>query len=183
MQKDKGMIHKLLALIFLFWGIICWGILGIIMKVGYTNRFLEDCMAQANLAALVVDPYHYGSTGELVFENVDQVKLLFEAALNEGLGSEEKRKNLGLKQIELIEFRVFEVTAQEIREVIFDRKGSCKIVYHTKEAEMKAPDGTTIENSAVYAQIAVSAEFLFGIEVTATKEHCADIVSEGMKRE
>ena len=35
-----------------------------------------------------------------------------------------------------------------------------------------------IQNSSVYAKIAVPIEFLFGVEITAIKEHCVDIVSE-----
>ena len=47
-----------------------------------------------------------------------------------------------------------------------------------KETEVVAPDGTMIQNSSVYAKIAVPIEFLFGVEITAIKEHCVDIVSE-----
>ncbi len=183
MQKDKGTIHKLFALILLLWGVVCGGVLWSIIKTGYTNRHLEDCLMQANLAALVVDPYHYGSTGELVFADADEIKGIFEDALNEGLGSAETKKSLGIKGVDLIEFRIYEVTSDEIREIIFDRYDNCSMVRHVKDVQVEAPDGTSIENSAVYACIAVPTEFLFGVEVTAIKEHCVDIVGEGLKHE
>ena len=85
MQKDKGLIHNLFALILLLWSVVCWIVLWSVIKAGYTNRHLEDCLMQANLAALIVDPYHYGSTGELVFEDADEIKGIFEEALKEGL--------------------------------------------------------------------------------------------------
>ena len=183
-QKDKGMIHKLLALILLLWAVICWGLLLSVMKAGYTGRYLEDCLTQANLAALIVDPYYYGSTGELVFENTDKVKDIFEEALNEGLGSEASRERLGIVgEVELTDFRIYEVTSQGTREFIFDRNDNCSTVLHTVGTDVKAPDGTRILNSAIYARIAVPAEFLFGVEVTAIKEHCVDIVSEEMENE
>ena len=178
MQKDKGTIHKLFALILLLWGIVCWGVLWTIMKAGYTNRHIEDCLTQANLAALIVDPYHYGATGELVFENADKIKDIFEEVLYEGLGNTETKKNLGIKDAELLDFRIYEVTSKEISEIIFDRYDNCNIVRHAKGGEVRAPDGTSIESSAIYARIAVPTEFLFGVEVTAIKEHCVDIVSE-----
>lgn len=183
MQKDRGTIHKLFALILLLWGVVCFGVLGSVLKVGYTNRHLEDCLTQANLAALMVDPYHYGSTGELVFENAYDIKNIFEEALYEGMGSIETKKRLGIKDAELIDFRIYEVTSNEIREIVFDHNDNCSMVRHGKGAVVKAPDGTCIENSAIYAKIAVPAEFLFGVEVTAIKEHCVDIVSEEMENE
>lgn len=178
-QKDEGVIYKLLALLLLFWAIICWGILLTVMKAGYMGRCLEDCLTQANLAALVVDPYHYGSTGELVFENVNTVKDIFEEALYKGLGSEENQKKLGITgKAEVEDFRIYEVTAQGISEFIFDRNDNFSTRLYSGNEVVQAPDGTRIEHSAVYAKIAVPAQFLFGVEVTARKEHCADIVSE-----
>ena len=183
-QKDKGVIHKLLALILLLWAVICWGILLAIMKAGYTNRFLEDCLTQANLSALIVDPYHYGSTGELIFENLDEVKLIFQDTLNRGLGNQAARQRLGLTgEVELVDFRIYEVTSQGTSEFIYDHSDHCSTVLYDINQEVEAPDGTQIHNSAIYAKIAVPTEILFGVEVTAIKEHCVDIVSEEMKNE
>lgn len=178
-QKDEGVIHKLFALILLLWAVVCWGVLLSVMRAGYTNRYLEDCLVQANLAAILVDPYHYGSTGELVFENVDEVKALFEATLNQGLGSSETRQKLGISgDVELIDFRIYEVTTQGTSEFVYDRDGNRGMVRYAAGVTVEAPDGTYIQNSALYARIAVPTEFLFGVEVTAIKEHCVDIVSE-----
>ena len=121
MQRDRGTIHKLFSLILLLWGVVCWGVLWSVMKAGYTNRYLEDCLMQANLAALIVDPYHYGSTGEMIFEDADKIKDIFEEALNEGLGSVETKKSLGIENAELIDFRIYEVTSDETRDIIFGR--------------------------------------------------------------
>ena len=178
-QKDEGVIHKLFALILLLWTVICWGILLSIMKAGYTGRFLEDCLMQANLSALIVDPYHYGSTGELIFENLEEVKERFENALYKGLGTEEARQKLGISEgVELVDFRIYEVTSQGTGEFIYDCHNNCSTVRYDRGQDVEAPDGTHIQNSAIYARIAVPVNFVFGVEVTAIKEHCVDIVSE-----
>lgn len=178
-QKDEGVIHKLFAMILLLWAVICWSVLLSVTKAGYTGRFLEDCLTQANLAALIVDPYHYGSTGELVFENISEVKAIFEDALEKGLGSDENRQRLGIAgEVQLLDLRIYEVTGQGTGEFRFDGTGNCNVVRHAAGSNVLAPDGTHIQSSSVYAKIAVPTEFLFGVEVTAIKEHCVDIVSE-----
>ena len=183
-QKDHGVIQKLLALILLFWAAACWSIMLSVMKAGYTSRYLEDCLTQANLAALIVDPYHYGSTGELVFANLDEAKETFEEALEKGLGSNETRQRLGLTgEAELVDFRIYEVTSQGISEFIYDRDNHYSTVLYADGQSVEAPDGTHIQNSAIYARIAVPVEFMFGIEVTAVKEHCVDIICEETKNE
>lgn len=178
-RRDKGVIHKLFALLLVLWAVVCWGILLSVMKAGYTSRFLEDCLTQANLAALIVDPYHYGSTGELVFGNLEEIKASFEKALNRGFGSEETRQKLGITgKVELVDFRIYEVTSQEISEFIYDGYDNCSTVRYDRGQAVEAPDGTHIQNSAVYARIAVPVTFWFGVEVTAIKEHCVDMISE-----
>lgn len=178
MRKDNGVICKLLSLILLMWVVICWSILWTVMKAGYANRFLDDCLMQANLAALVVDPYYYGATGELIFENSDDIKHIFESTFQESLGSEDLRKSLGIKDIEIAEFRIYEVTNLETREIIYDYNGGRSIMRHDNGKKIKAPDGTDIENSAIYAKIEVYTEFWHGINVRGIKEHCVDMMSK-----
>ena len=183
-KKDKGAIHKLFALIAVLWLVICWSAFLQIVKAGYVSGYLEDCLTQANLAALLVDPYHYGSTGELVFEDVENTRTIFQETLEAGLGSKENREKLGITEsVRVVDFRVYEVTALGIMEFAFDENG----VYQTRQFEsgtkVEAPDGTLIQNSALYARIEVPVKFLFGVQIMAIKEHCVDMVSEEMKDE
>ena len=183
-RKDEGAIHKLFALIVLLWLVICWGAFLQIMKAGYVSGYLEDCLTQANLAALFVDPYHYGSTGELVFEDVENTKAIFEETLEIGLGSAENRERLGIQEdVKILDFRVYEVTALGVSEFAFDENGGCQIQQFANGTKVEAPDGTPIQNSALYARIEVPVEFLFGMQITAVKEHCVDIVSEERNNE
>lgn len=183
-KKDKGAIHKLFALIAVLWLVICWSAFLQIVKAGYVSGYLEDCLTQANLAALLVDPYHYGSTGELVFKDVENTRTIFQETLEAGLGSKENREKLGITEsVRVVDFRVYEVTALGIMEFAFDERG----VYQTRQFEsgrvVEAPDGTIIKNCALYARVEVPVEFLFGVRIIAVKEHCVDMVSEEMKDE
>lgn len=178
-KKDKGAVHKFFAMTVLAWAVICWGVLLEVMRAGYVNRYLEDCLTQANLAAILIDPYHYGSTGELVFEDAESTKAIFLDFLERGLGSEVSRQKLGItKDVEVLDFRIYEVISDSVMELSFDSDNHCMQKWFDKETEVVAPDGTMIQNSSVYAKIAVPIEFLFGVEITAIKEHCVDIVSE-----
>ena len=180
-KKDKGAIHKLLAMIILMWAVICWCVLLEVLRAGYVNQYLEDCITQANLAALLIDPYHYGATGELVFENVEETKAVFSEFLGKGLGTEKVRQKLGITgEVQILDFRVYEVTSIGTTEFVYDAVHACSRALYDKAISVAAPDGTDIQNSSVYARIAVPIEFLFGVEIMAVKEHCVDMVSEEM---
>ncbi len=178
-EKDEGAIHKLLAMIILMWAVLCWCVLLEVMRAGYVNQYLEDCITQANLAALLIEPYHYGATGEMVFADVEDTKAVFMEFIEKGLGSKVVRQNLGITgEVQILDFRVYEVTSIGTTEFVYDASHVCSHTLYDKAVAVTAPDGTYIQNSSVYARIAVPIEFLFGVEITAVKEHCVDMVSE-----
>jgi hypothetical protein len=178
-KKDEGAIHKLFVLLLLTWTVICCGVFMEIMRVGYVNRYLQDCITQANLASILIDPYHYGSTGELVFENVEETKQNFGTYLEKSLGSEAMRSALGIDETtEVMDFRIYEVTEEGTMEFVFDNDNYYRQNWFDRNEVVNAPDGTTIQSSSIYSKIAVPINFMFGIEWTSIKEHCVDIVSE-----
>lgn len=178
-KKDAGTIHKFYSLIVLFWAVMCWSVLLVVTKAGYVARHLEDSLTQANLAAILMDPYYYGSTGELIFADKDQTRQMFEEVLSKALGDEASRQKLGVvEQEQILDFRLYEVTGERIMEFYYNQAGNCTQIQYPVSEIVRAPDGTMIQNSSIYAKIAVPIEFLFGVEITAIKEHCVDIVSE-----
>jgi len=178
-KKDAGAIHKFYSLIVLFWAVLCFGVLLQVMKAGYVSGHLEDSLTQANLAAILIDPYHYGSTGELIFADKEHSREVFEEVLSGALGDEESRRKLGFAAAEqILDFRLYEVTGDKVREYAYNQAGVCSQTEYTHSQVVNAPDGTEIWNSSIYTKIAVPIEFLFGVEITAIKEHCVDIVSE-----
>lgn len=175
-KKDRGAVHKLMAWIIVMWGCICFCLMLTLLKAGYVNRYLVDCLTQANLAALLVDPYHYGSTGELVFADIIENGQIWEETLELALGTEANQKSLGLlEKVEVVELRFYEVTNAGITESVRLQEGSFATRIHDREAAVQAPDGTKITDSALYARIRVPVELGFGMVVVADKEHCVDV--------
>lgn len=180
-KKDTGTIHKLFACILLMWVVICWVILLEVMRAGYLSRHLEDSITQANLATILIEPYCYGSSGVLAFEDVGNVKRVFADFIEKALGSVEERRNLGITgDVEIVDFRAYEVIPEVTTEFYYDDYTICRYENHDKTAVVVAPDGTIIQNTSIYAKVAVPVRFLFGIEITVAKEHCVDVVSEEM---
>lgn len=178
-KKDSGAIHKLFSMIVFLWIVICVYVLMQVMQAGYISRHLEDVLTQADLSALLIDPYHYGATGELVFEDAQQVKALFEQVLNKGIGEEQTRAGLGITdKASILDFRIYELQNARITEMLCSASGDWTQKVYAADETVFAPDGTQIKTASVYARIAVPVKFLFGIDMIAVKEHCADIVSE-----
>ncbi len=175
---DSGAAHKIMALVLVVWIIFFWLLLMQVMKAGLVKRYIEDCLAQANLSAILVDPYYYGSAGELVFEDINHTRALFLETLQDSLGGQSDMEALGISEVKLLDFRVYEVTANGTREYIFGESEAYLQTGYEAGTAVRAPDHTLIEHSAVYAKIEVPIEFMLGIKVMAVKEHCVDIVSE-----
>ena len=171
-KKDEGTVHKLFAMFLLLWTVMGCGALMVLFQAGYVNRYLEDCITQANLAALLIEPYHYGTTGELVFEDV------FSDILEQGLGAESTRKALGINgEIDVLDFRVYEVTGKGITEFVFFNDCDYKQTFYEANHKVEAPDGTSIQSSSIYAQIRIPIKLWMAEDVSVIKEHCVDIVN------
>ncbi len=181
MKRDKGSIHKLFAFLSLAWMTICIGVFLSVIKAGYVNQYLEDCLMQANLAAMLIDPYRYGTTGELVFADTEKTKTAFEETLKESFGMQENLQKIGIKEeITLLELRLYEVSKTGITEIVYTKAETARNFHYEKDMTVFAPDGTEIISSAIYAKICVPVTVGFGIQVPSVKEHCVDvIVSEG----
>lgn len=177
MKKDKGSIHKLFSMLLLWWIVICFCVGLGLTKAGYVNQYLEDVLMQANLSAILIDPYHYGATGELVFADTEYIETVFEKSLTEALGENTNYRKLGIYgPIQILEIRLYEVIEKTILEVAYVGDAKASVLHYEKGETVIAPDGTNIESSAIYVRIAVPLEVVFGIRLTAIKEHCVDVV-------
>ncbi len=175
-KKDAGAIHKTMVYMVILWVVVCFCVLFNLMKAGYASAYIEDCLMQANLAALLTDPYHYGSTGELVFEDIYKTRNDFEEILRECMKRENLPEGLGiLEPLVIQDFRIYEVTEQGTAEFVFDSVGGVSSCKYEPGQALQAPDGTDITQSALYARITVPVRFMFGLEIEAEKEHCVDV--------
>ena len=115
-----------------------------------------------------------------MFENTQDVREIFQEVLSESLGNEETRAKLGIgTEIRIQKLCIYEVTKAGTTEFIFDSRGLLQTKHYDSTVVIKAPDGTVIQNSSLYARIEVPVKFMLGIEIKAIKEHCVDIKSEG----
>ena len=179
MKKDAGNIHRLFSLLLLIWISMCLSVVFIVIKAGYVDQYLEDSLMQANLAAILVDPYQYGRTGELIFDDVNQIKTIFEESINASLENVQK---LGIEEAaKVLDFRLYEVREDGVLEMIC-MADIPEVSFYDVGTLVEAPDGTRIVSSTIYAKISVPIRFGFGIQIISTKEHCVDVmVSEENK--
>ena len=180
MKRDDGSVHRMFSFFLIIWIVILFGVLFQVAKAGLLNRHLEDSLMQANLSAILIDPYQYGATKELVFANIDEVKERFEENLWEGMGSYETMRKLGIvERAKVQELRLYERKEKGICETVF-RDGDPSIkLQHSWRDMVVAPDGTFIETASIYAKIAVPVRLGFGMELTVVKEHCVDVLMSG----
>ena len=165
MKRDEGSVHRVFSLVLIAWMVVLVCVLFILARVGLVNQCIEDDLMQANLSALLIDPYQYGETGELVFVNPMEIKAIFERVLEEG---------------EMLDFRTYEVRLDGVLETICAGEMAGTSYWYDPGTHITSPDGTEIVSTSIYSKIAVPVTLGFGIEVTALKEHCVDvIVSEG----
>ncbi len=176
MKRDNGSIHKLFSFLSLAWMVICIGVFLSVIKAGYVNQYLEDCLMQANLSAMLIDPYRYGITGELVFADTEKTKNMFEESLKTSFGMKENLQKMGISEpINVLELRLYEVTKSGITEIVY-AKEEAKNFRYEKDVTVFAPDGTKIVSSAIYAKIQVPVTVGFGIQLSSIKEHCVDVI-------
>lgn len=161
MKRDEGSVHRLFSLLLIGWVVVLVCVLFILARVGLANQLIEDDLMQANLSALLIDPYQYGETEDLVFVNPMETRAIFEENLDEG---------------KLLDFRTYEVRWDGILETICAGEKAGLSRWYDPGAYVLSPDGTEIVSTSIYSKIALPIRFGFGIEVTAIKEHCVDVI-------
>lgn len=177
MKRDDGSVHRLFSLFLIAWMVVLVGVAFTLAKAAFVDQHIEDSLMQANLSALLIDPYQYDETGELVFANALEVEKIFEESLNVSLGGDETLQKFGiLDAAKLLDFRLYEVRTEGILETVCEGTKAGTSRWYELGAYVLAPDGTQIVSSSIYAKIAVPVKVGFGIEVTAVKEHCVDII-------
>ncbi|MCD8325509.1 MAG: hypothetical protein LUC90_02155 [Lachnospiraceae bacterium] len=176
-KKDQGLMHYIFALILISWTVTAMLAFAMLLKAERLKGYLEDSMTQAGLAALLIEPYTYGRSGELIFGEPAQVEAVYREYLQEGLGTEENRAAAGIGgEIELSGFIVYEMTASGIREHVRQEDGTYLETAHSLGETIYAPDGTQIISSAVYSRIRLPVRVWENMTVEIERQHCVDIV-------
>lgn len=177
-KKDQGLTHYVFAMILLSWTVVGLLVLVQFWRMERLKLYLEDCMTQAGLSALLIEPYTYGRSGELIFGQAQDVEAIYLEYLEDALGSAQNQEKLGIAgEIVLTELMLYEKTASGI--LLYERQedGGWRSVLYSAEESVCAPDGTEIVSSSVYAKIMVPVQVWGGVTVEIERQHCVDVVS------
>ncbi len=170
-------MHYAVAMMLVSWAVVTILFLVQYLRMERLKSYLEDCMTQAGLAALLIDPYTYGMSGEVVFLDVQETEQIYLEYLQAALGSLENQERLGIAgEIKVVQMTVYEKTAEGI--LAHEREedsGWVSVLYGGTEA-LCAPDGTQIVSAAIYARIRVTVRVWGEVTVEIERQHCVDIV-------
>ncbi len=176
-KKDPGLMHYIYALILISWAVTAMLCFAMLLRAQHLKKYLEDAMTQAGLATLLIEPYTYGKSGELIFGDPSEVEGLFREYLQDGLGSKENRDEVGIGgDITLVSFTIYEMTASGIREYDRQEDGTWLERIHSPGETVYAPDQTRIVSSTIYSRISLPVRVWGNVTVEIERQHCVDIV-------
>ncbi|MCD7862781.1 MAG: hypothetical protein LUG61_04540 [Lachnospiraceae bacterium] len=177
-KKDQGLMHYVFAMILLSWTVLALLVMAQLQRMERLKLYLEDCMTQAGLSALLIEPYTYGRSGELIFGQAQDVEAIYLEYFEDALGSAQNQEKLGIAgEIVLTELMIYEKTTSGI--LLYERQedGGWQSVLYSAGESVCAPDGTEIVSSSVYAKIVVPVQVWSGVTVEIERQHCVDVVS------
>ncbi len=170
-------MHYVFAMILLSWVVLVMLFLMQFLRMERLKGCLEDCMTQAGLAALLIEPYTYGRSGELVFGEIQEVEAVYLEYLYAALGSAQNQEMLGIAgDVVVIRLIVYEKTEEGILKHERQEDGSWFSALYGADSMVCTPDGTEIAGGTIYACIRVPVRVWGGMTVEIEREHCVDIV-------
>lgn len=151
-----------------------------------SSQYLEDALAASNLAAAVIDVKEYGISHKMRIDNPEQAFAVYKRALRENLslndGWECSSKGLISGPVQIEKFMVYNVNGSEVEVYSFDEDGRRERRSGLLGQET-APDGSKVENTGIYSEIAYRIKGVLGMEVPARKGKLADVAKcEGVRR-
>lgn len=176
-RKDRGLMHYAFSMILISWTVLMIFLLVQLLRAERLKAYLEDCMTQAGLSALLIEPYTYGMSGEVVFYQAQEVEQIYLEYLMAALGSSENQERLGIAgEVELAQLIIYEKTADGIRMNERQADGGWVSAVYAVDETVCAPDGTQIVSAAIYAAVRVPVRVWGEITVEIERQHCVDIV-------
>lgn len=176
-RKDQGLIHCVFAMVLLSWSVIVILLLIQLQRTERLKAYLEDCMTQAGLSALLIEPYTYGRSGELIFGEEQEVEEIYLEYLKSALGSAQNQERLSIAgEVVLVSLIVYEKTADGILAHERQENGSWFSCLYGEGETVLAPDGTAVVSGSIYACIRVPVRVWKDVTVVIERQHCVDIV-------
>ncbi len=154
-----------------------------IYTIMIAGAYVEDALAASNLASALIDIREYGRSHEVRIEDTQEAFGIYRDALYCNLALDDEgysaREELLEGQLWISEYIVYNVLGDQVRIAVYDGEGNCLRQENDKVGNVRTPDGTPVEHTAVYSRVGFSVVGLLGHNIDAEKEKTVDIVRYG----
>lgn len=176
--KEGGQIEGLTGLFFtLFLGLLLCAVLQM-EHYRAASLYLEDALAASNLASAIVDVREYGISHSILIARPEEAFQTYRWAVRENLNLNEawegQAGSLVRGPICIVQYIVYNVKSDEVTVYRFDENGQMT-QWREMPGNVTAPNGSHVENTSVYSEIAYEEEAFFGVRVKAHKGNLADV--------
>ena len=179
MKKDKGAIEYSMSIILLMISVLLILFCFRIRSARVEKAYLEDGLASANLAAVVIDTDIYGETEKLIISDTSGAYEHFKKSLKTNLNLDDHYmpENTFLMEnpVEILEFRVYNVDDDMVTCVVYDEYG-LRSTESSSLSHTVAPDGTEVESTTIYSKIEFDVKGFLDQRNRLTLENSVDVV-------
>ena len=181
-KKDNGQAEWVTGL---FWVLILSILLCSQLQIASwhtTGMYMEDALAASNLASALIDIREYGKTHKVHIPDVEQAYAIYLDALRENLQLDEQwecvNKGLISGSVEVVDYVIYNVDQNVVMASRVGQGGSVTEAWSGEKGVITAPDGSVVEHTGIYSEIAFPVHGFPGIAVQAHKGKLVDIVAE-----
>lgn len=178
-KKERGQTEAAAGLFFLlFLAVLLWALLQLELFQA-AALYMEDALAASNLASAVIDVEEYGISGKLVIKDPWEAYDRYREALKINLNLDDAwncpNRRMIAGQVRILKYIVYNCIEDTVYISYINEDG---VLSGWQEAlgQAVSPEGTVIESTGVYSEIAFPVEGLFGLRLQARKGKLADIV-------
>lgn len=178
-SKREGMIGLVISMFFLLMVLVLAIYLVYLLSIVQIGATVEDALVASELSGALIDIERFGKTGEIMIEDTDRSYAFFYESLKNNLcldvNGNSSMEELNCGPVSILDFRVYNVSGEEVFEIVYDGKGR-KIGENTgRLGEMKTPDNKEIVSSTIYGKIGFYVKGMNSTVIYGEKEKTVDI--------
>lgn len=179
MKKENGQVSRCMGLfLVLFLAVYLFAALQL-ERFRAASLYLEDALAASNLASAVVDIEQFGISHRIWIPDVSAAYEKYREAVRGNLNLDEawRAADGGVIEgtVKVVNYTIYNVNGELVTVSSFDENGQTTENLYVIGA-VKAPNGTEIESTSVYSEIAFMVEGFPGMYVEAHKGCLVDVV-------
>ncbi len=181
-RRDDGQVEGVLGMFLLL--ILCVLVCAQLQMASWraASLYLEDALAASNLASALIDVEEYGKTHRVMIKDAPAAYAVYCNAVRENLQLDENwlcgNKSTISGPVEIADYVIYNVKGDRVTASRVGRQGAVTEEWSGARGAVKAPDGTVVECTGIYSEIAFPVKSFFGLTVQAHKGKLADIWTE-----